>query len=270
MCQLLGLNSDQPIDICFSFTGFKARGGVTDHHADGWGVAFFEGRGVRVLHDPTPSCTSPLADLVCAHPILSTHVVAHIRKATHGEIRLENTHPFLRELWGRHWVFAHNGTVSDFTSELKGRFRPVGQTDSELAFCWLLQRLCDEFGDTEPDQPTLFEAVRRATLEIAPHGPFNFLLSNGVHMYAHSSTKLHYLVRQPPFAQAHLVDQDLTVDFASCDIRAKHTAIIATVPLTDNETWHAMPPGSLWCFANGEVLACAETIPGKPVAGHCP
>ena len=42
MCQLLGMNCNTPTDICFSFTGFQKRGGGTDVHADGWGIAFFE------------------------------------------------------------------------------------------------------------------------------------------------------------------------------------------------------------------------------------
>ncbi|BAY11041.1 glutamine amidotransferase class-II [Calothrix sp. NIES-2098] len=42
MCQLLGMNCNTPTDICFSFEGFSARGGKTDDHSDGWGIAFFE------------------------------------------------------------------------------------------------------------------------------------------------------------------------------------------------------------------------------------
>ena len=45
MCQLLGMNCNTPTDVTFSFAGFAQRGGRTDHHADGWGIAFFEGRG---------------------------------------------------------------------------------------------------------------------------------------------------------------------------------------------------------------------------------
>ncbi|MDO9201402.1 MAG: class II glutamine amidotransferase, partial [Hydrogenophaga sp.] len=51
MCQLLGLNCATPTDASFSFTGFCQRGGATDHHADGWGIAFFEGRGLRLFVD---------------------------------------------------------------------------------------------------------------------------------------------------------------------------------------------------------------------------
>ena len=42
MCQLLGMNCNTPTDITFSFEGFAKRGGMTDHHSDGWGIAFFE------------------------------------------------------------------------------------------------------------------------------------------------------------------------------------------------------------------------------------
>ena len=51
MCQLLGLNCATPTDANFSFTGFRRRGGATDHHADGWGIAFFEGKGLRLFVD---------------------------------------------------------------------------------------------------------------------------------------------------------------------------------------------------------------------------
>ena len=262
MCQLLGLNSNQPTDICFSFTGFKARGGVTDHHVDGWGIAFFEGRGVRILHDHEPSCRSALAELVSAHPIPATNIIGHIRKATRGEVSLENTHPFHRELWERHWVFAHNGTLDNFEPTLTGRFLPVGKTDSELAFCWLMQGLHDAFGEDAPDRQSLFEFLRQASIAITGHGPFNFLLSNGELLFAHCSTRLSYLIRKPPYGAAHLIDSDLTMDFAATKNDESCSIVIATMPLTDNEQWTAMPVGSLWCFADGKALAKASTISG--------
>lgn len=52
MCQLLGMNSNTPTDITFSFRGFAQRGGNTADHADGWGIAFFEDRGLRHFVDP--------------------------------------------------------------------------------------------------------------------------------------------------------------------------------------------------------------------------
>src|SRR5690606_25052536 len=120
MCQLMGMNCNVPTDITFSFKGFCARGGATDEHKDGFGIAFFEGRACRTFLDSLPSASSGVADFIQNYPIKSKNVIAHIRKATVGAVCLENTHPYVREIWGRHWVFAHNGTLKDFEPNLKG------------------------------------------------------------------------------------------------------------------------------------------------------
>ncbi|HNK02084.1 MAG TPA: class II glutamine amidotransferase [Accumulibacter sp.] len=262
MCQLLGMNCNVPTDICFSFAGFQVRGGATDVHGDGWGIAFFEERGCRVFLDPQPSCASPVAELVRRYPIHSKNVVAHIRKATQGAVALENTHPFMRELWGRYWIFAHNGNLPDFAPTLDGSFTPVGQTDSERAFCWLLQCLRERFGCRPPDQATLFSAVHELTVELGSRGSFNYLLSNGDCLFAHCSTQLSHIVRQAPFAVAHLSDQDLSIDFSAVTTPDDRVAVIATLPLTDNERWTTMPPGSLWLFVDGAPLRQRLTVPG--------
>ncbi len=262
MCQLLGMNCNTPTDICFSFTGFQARGGATDVHSDGWGIAFFEGKGTRLFLDPLPSSQSPVAELVRQYPIRSTNVIAHIRKATQGSVGLENTHPFIRELWGRYWIFAHNGNLIEFAPQFDGNFMPVGLTDSERAFCWLLQELRHHFGHSLPDSQALFAKIHALTLEIARHGEFNFLLSNGDTLFAHASTRLSYIVRQAPFAEAHLNDQDVSIDFAEVTTPNDRVAVIATQPLTDNESWKSMPAGTLWRFVDGDVAESAATIPG--------
>ena len=127
MCQLLGMNCNTPTDIVFSFEGFRLRGGLTDHHADGFGIGFFEGRGVRLFHDDKPSAHSPVADLVRAYQIKSENVIAHIRKATQGQTSLANTHPFMRELWGEYWLFAHNGHLKHFSPAPRRLLLPRGQ-----------------------------------------------------------------------------------------------------------------------------------------------
>jgi glutamine amidotransferase len=262
MCQLLGMNCNVPTDICFSFTGFQARGGATDVHADGWGIAFFEGRGTRIFLDPQPSCSSPIAELVRNYPIHSRNVVAHIRKATQGIVALENTHPFMRELWGRYWIFAHNGNLPDFVPVLDGSFLPVGTTDSERAFCWLLQSLRQRFGPEAPEQDTLFGALHALTLDLAARGVSNYLLSNGDSLFAHCSTQLAWIVREAPFAVAHLNDQDVSIDFSTVTSPDDRVALIATVPLTDNETWTTMPNGSFWLFKEGAPVRHALTVAG--------
>ena len=251
MCELLGMNCNVPTDICFSFTGFQTRGGATDVHADGWGIAFFEGRGVRVFLDPQPSSRSPVAELVRRYPIHSLNVIAHIRKATQGPVGLENTHPFMRELWGRYWIFAHNGNLENYSPTLDGSFLPVGQTDSERAFCHLLQTLRLRFPEAQPERHALRAALAEFAEQVRAHGPFNFLLSNGDFLFAHRSTELHYIIRKAPFAVAHLMDQDVAVDFSDLTSINDRVALIATLPLTDNEIWTPLPVDRVALFADG-------------------
>jgi glutamine amidotransferase len=252
MCQLLGMNGNTPTDIVFSFTGFATR---AHEHKDGFGIAFFEGAGVRHFVDYQAATASPIAQLIKQCPIKSKNVIAHIRKATQGRVALENCHPFVREMWGRYWVFAHNGDLKEFRPVLDGAFRPVGTTDSELAFCYLLQRLRERFGDSMPALPELSSALRDLTAEIASHGVFNMMLSDGSALFAHCSTHLHYLVRQYPFAEARLSDEDVIVDFSQVTTPRDKVAIIVTAPLTANETWLAFAPGEMKVFIDGEPVS---------------
>jgi glutamine amidotransferase len=245
------MNCNVPTDIVFSFTGFAHRGGRTDTHHDGWGIAFFEGAGVRHFVDHQAAIASPIAELIKHYPIKSLNVIAHIRKATQGRVALENCHPFVREMWGRYWVFAHNGDLKGFDPVLDGPYRPVGTTDSEQAFCFLLQQLRDRFGDTPPAMPALRAAIADLVAVIARHGTFNMMLSDGTALFAHCSTKLCYVVRQYPFAAACLTDEDLSVDFSQVTTPNDRVAIIVTTPLTTNETWTEFAPGELKVFVDG-------------------
>ncbi|HEY9097170.1 MAG TPA: class II glutamine amidotransferase [Hydrogenophaga sp.] len=250
MCQLLGLNCATPTDASFSFTGFCQRGGGTDHHADGWGIAFFEGKGLRLFVDPLSAAESPMADFLQHYPLKSKNIIAHVRKATYGEVSLQNTHPFARELWGRHWVFAHNGDLHNYQPYLHSHFRPVGTSDSEQAFCWLMQELAKSHAAL-PSVEELTITLRELVPQIRQFGTFNFLLSNGEALWAHCSTKLHYLIRQHPFTQATLMDRDWTVNFEELNQAGDRVAVIVTTPLTSNEQWTAFEPDQLMVFVDG-------------------
>ncbi|KDB50657.1 glutamine amidotransferase [Sphaerotilus natans subsp. natans DSM 6575] len=250
MCQLLGLNANTPTDLVFSFTGFAHR---AVEHRDGFGIAFFEGAGLRLFVDHQSAAESPVAAMIRHYPIRSRHIVTHIRKATQGRVALENTHPFVRELWGRYWVFAHNGNLVDYHPKLHASFHPVGDTDSERAFCWLMQELAKNHARM-PSIPDLTQTLAELAPQIARHGTFNFLLSQGEALWAHCTTQLHYVLRRHPFADAQLQDADLTVDFAEHTTPQDRVAVIVTEPLTTNETWVALAPGELAVFVDGDRL----------------
>ena len=257
MCQLLGLNCNNPTDATFSFTGFSQRAGITDHHADGWGIAFFEGaendRGLRHFVDHLPASTSPFAELLRRYPIKSRNVISHIRKATQGQVALEKCHPLVRAPWGRYWLFAHNGNLENFEPRLHGSFRPVGQTDSEQAFCWLMQELAKSHASV-PSVAELTLTLQELTPAIARHGTFNYLLSNGQALWAHASTHLCYVERQHPFASATLSDQDLSINFAEHAQVNDRVAVIVTTPLTTNERGTSLTPGELRVFVDGQSV----------------
>ena len=262
MCQLLGMNCNTPTDIMFSFAGFRRRGGITDHHADGFGIGFFEGKGVRLFHDDKPSANSPVADLVRAYQIKSENVIAHIRKASQGQTSLANTHPFMREMWGEYWLFAHNGHVSEFFPEQGEYYHAVGSTDSERAFCFILNRLRSRFA-TKPEPEVLFDAIAGLTHEIRRYGLFNFVMSNGDCLFAHASTLLHYIVRKAPFGKARLLDDDVMVDFSEVTTPNDKVSVIATLPLTRDETWSQLAVNELVMFQDGDIVLSDR--PDNPV-----
>lgn len=260
MCQLLGMNCATPTDITFSFRGFSQRAGITSDHSDGFGIAFFEDKACRLFVDNQSAVESPIAELVRNYPIKSRNVIAHIRKATQGKITLENSHPFVRELWGRQWIFAHNGDLHDFNPRLSGRFTPVGNTDSELSFCYLLDKLVEKFGYHEPSLNEVFTALKEISPQIAEHGTFNFCLSNGQALFSYATTKLHWIVREYPFQHASLIDLDVEVDFSKVTTPEDRVAVITTEPLTNNEVWHAYQAGEMILFQHGKPIKQAMTV----------
>lgn len=253
MCQLLGMNCNTPTDIVFSFEGFRRRAGITDCHSDGFGIAFFEGKGMRVFRDDKPCSSSPIADCVKQYHIKSLNVIAHIRKATQGDVTLENTHPFMREIWGENWVFAHNGNLKTLPDLSDCRAQPIGSTDSEAAFCYMAEFLKRRYL-RKPSEDEIFAAVYEVTQELSQLGTFNFILSNGQFMIAHCSTFLHYLTRKAPFGKAFRVDDDGFIDFNDYAKPGDKVTIISTQPLTKNEAWTKMENGGFVMFKEGEKV----------------
>ncbi len=211
----------------------RPRGGEIGPHADGWGVAFYEGRAARIFKEPIPASQSRCLAFI---------VIGHIRKANPSHIgrTSANTHPFVRELGGRAWVFAHNGKLPGIKSDTRfalHRFRPMGETDSEHAFCFLLNRI-ERSVRTTPFQPAqLASELAVPVAMLSELGELNFLLSDGLHLVAFSNLKLQALHRR---CQEQGCDQSVM--------------LLATTPLTD-ESWSSLDMRRLYVFAGGEDVA---------------
>ncbi|MHA7879952.1 MAG: class II glutamine amidotransferase [Saccharospirillum sp.] len=253
MCELLGMSANTPTDLCFSFTGLTRRGGDTGPHKDGWGVAFYEGKGVRCFHESGASASSRIAEVVQTHPIKSEVAICHIRQANVGAVCLANTHPFIRELWGHYWTFAHNGQLEHF-QPMPGWYQPVGTTDSEALFCDLLNQLRN---DCPPrcSEDRLIEFLVARCQAYAQSGVFNLLLSNGDWLFTFCTTKLASITRRAPFGPARLKDADVTVDFEAETTPKDVVSVIVTEPLTCDESWSLYQPGEWRLWRQGEVSA---------------
>ncbi len=252
MCQLMGMSANVPTDAEFSFSGLIERGGGSDIHRDGWGIAFYRGRGVQGFRDPQPGAESDIARLVKCSGIKSTILISHIRRANIGRVSVENTHPFVRELWGNYWVFAHNGQLRGAKKNLPlNRFRPVGSTDSEHVFCWMLDRIAETLPHRPRSAKKLWRFIAELACEAHDYGICNFLLSDSRCLYAHCSSRLHWVTRQAPFGIARLKDLEMSVDFSTQTTDSDVVTVIATDPLTSDENWERMGTGSIVVWKDG-------------------
>lgn len=253
MCELFGMSARRATDVNHSLQQFQPRGGDTGPHADGWGVAYFAGRAAAIFKECTPAARSRCFDVLAERKLSSTQVIAHIRRANPPEFGLAwaNTHPFERELRGRSWVFAHNGKLPGIHADKRfapKRFHPLGDTDSEQAFCFLLERIVetgvDSVDDSSPED--LLNAIQEPVSRLGELGELNFLLGNGRYLVAHAHTRLSLLER-----------------VCSEEGCAQKVALIATQPLT-REAWGALPPGTLHAFQDG--ARTGRILPTAPAA----
>jgi glutamine amidotransferase len=254
MCELLALSANTPTDMRFSFRGLARRGGATGQHGDGWGLASFDpdGGGLHIYREQTAAAFSPVAAQLSDLDLKSLYSLAHIRKATQGVVAVENCHPFHRRWHGQDWVFAHNGDIkAEISSE--GRFQPEGNTDSEAAFCRILNDLDQRFAQP-PDRHSLFPLLSSYSSELASQGIFNCLISNGEWLYAYGGTRLHTITRRAPFTKATLADDDVTVDFSAVTTVHDVVTIVSTEPLTTNEHWRQLEAGEALLLQYGEVM----------------
>lgn len=251
MCELLGLSANTPTDISFSFSGLKQRGGNTGEHKDGWGISLYEGRGCRTFHEPESSFNSEMAEFFRNTSIKSKIIIAHIRQANSGKVCLENTHPFSRELWGCDWVFAHNGQLKGIKKKPLKFYLPVGTTDSEYAFCYMMDKIRKKFPRRPRSKKELWQFIKSIAQEINTLGVFSFLLSDSRYMYAYCSNRLCWITRKHPFGIANLIDTGEVVDFSTKTTKNDIVTVIASTALTNNEEWQHMEKGEFRVFDNG-------------------
>lgn len=261
MCELFGMCSLVETDVRGSLQAFARRGGADGRQKDGWGVAHYVDEDVRLVKEPSPAADSECVRFLQDHPFASRLVLAHIRKATRGSLAMKNCQPFLRELGGRVHVFAHNGDLNLDALRRRfplRRFHPVGETDSEYAFCVLLDRLWDRWLAGEALGLTQrAAAVQAFARDMRALGPANFIYADGDALFAHGDRRFHGdgLGIHPP--GLHVLGRRSDA--------GQPLVLVASVPLTADADWRALGEGELMIARHGVVLP-ALPAQGDPVA----
>ncbi len=164
----------------------------------GWGLGFYQGG--EVLMRRRPIDDHDVIDLAqLAADVRADVLIGHVRSATVGALRTENTHPFRY----RQWLFAQTGTLDGFDSIrerllasvpgfLRGNVR--GETDAELIFHVFLSFLHDrgKLDDGGVPPSTVTDAMRASLAVLdgmsaevgARPGQVNIVVTNGESMVA--------------------------------------------------------------------------------------
>lgn len=245
MCEMLGISSNQPASWREVLAPFKKRGGDNADNPDGWGLAYRDSDNWQLEKRPEAAFQSDYFTAL-SNAVFTDLLIAHVRKANPpSPYTLNNTHPFLRDCCGRQWVFAHNGKVPEVTLPNgcchPERSIPKGETDSEHAFYYLLDEIAGTFNDvvTESNTPWL-QTLAQLSESIAAYGQFNFLMSDGRYLIAYGHDRLYTLRRHHD---------------------GRHSALLASEPLTDDEPWKALRAGELHVYQDGQLLGSLQTTP---------
>jgi transglutaminase-like putative cysteine protease/predicted glutamine amidotransferase len=264
LTRLVAMSFDGPASPSFSLP--KASREERTKLPYGWGFAWYpeNSASAMVIKDPTSIGDNPMTMLLRTwERFHSTIFVAHLRGAART-LREDDTHPFMRSFAGRDWVFAHNGDLASQDGapleEALGlepdlALVPVGRTDSELAFCWLLAK-AHKVGASSIGAIG-WERLHAWFRELDGFGTANFILSDGKDLAVYSDdtryNQLHYARLVPPHADPKLGTEDIGVDLSDAHERTRTVAMVSTEPLSEGP-WSAMDRGQLVVLRRGAMV----------------
>ncbi|MFT6834873.1 MAG: putative glutamine amidotransferase, partial [Francisellaceae bacterium] len=189
----------------------------------------------------------------------SSVFLSKVKESSKGYSHHE-TQPFSRSFAGRDWLFSHNGTLDKTKMEKlftkRSRFlEPLGKTDSELAFCFLMSKILEnDFGKlSEIPNTTLQDWF----LQLDRLGGFDILLSDGsTTVCYHGSTspeRLFYSRLQPPEHPTYFESDSAWFDLS--DPRDIHrTYFIVSSSQFHSGNWYQIQPRQLLIIRKGTLI----------------
>ncbi len=266
MCELLAMSSSRPARLTFSLEALAAHGAPGGRNRDGWGAAFYQDADVALFREPRAAGNSPLVRFLETQGPSTTLAISHIRRATRGAVALSNTQPFARPLAGRMHVFAHNGdlpAIGDSEALAYDRYRPLGATDSEHAFCALLERMHELWSAPARPPPldTRLAVLARFAADLRRLGPANFIYADGDTLFAHGHRRLNPAtgeIRPPGLVlRSHRCpdpSESVHANGVSIAPGFQEVSLLASVPLT-GEAWRPLAEGEIVAVSAGRVIA---------------
>ena len=248
------MSFNKAIQPSISFVGFRKRAII---NPDGWGIAYYPDKAAAIIKEPIKASESSLSRFIIENDSLikSKIFIAHVRKASIGIISHKNTHPFMRELNGRSYVFAHNGTIFHYKKLELSNFHPLGNTDSEYLFCHLLHLIKNRGIKYWKDED--FRWLQRNLNSINKKGRLNCVFSDGRHLFCYkdlnTDQSLCFIQRKSPFKRTALKDEDWNIKLPKIKDSSQEGYVISSKKLTD-EDWKEINGGDLLVFKNGRFL----------------
>lgn len=187
MCELLGVTSNKPIEMDAYFHTFFSH---SVDHPNGWGLVLFDRTPTFLKQEPKRASKSELLQSILKDPIKTSRCIAHIRKATIGDEKMDNTHPFVGvDHSGRTWTLAHNGTIFDSDALAPYQYLQKGATDSERILLYLLDRMnqYEEEHGAPPTAQDRIQIVEDIIHTIVPGNKVNLLIFDGDLFYVHKN-----------------------------------------------------------------------------------
>ena len=187
----------------------------------GWGFAWYPAQTscAMVIKDPTSTGENAMTKLLYGwERFESTVFVCHLRGAARTLIE-QDTQPFSKSYAGRDFVLAHNGDLMvDRATALPltdPSFEPLGGTDSEHAFAWLLQQMRTTGARrlAEIGWPRL----HRWLCSLDDLGTANFLLTDGIDLCAYRDAGLAVWLQREDGSFAAKPDRERELDLVSRD-----------------------------------------------------
>ena len=190
MCRVFGCVASEPVSIRHEL--LDAENPLirqSEDHDSGWGMAVYErAEGAEPQLVRFPEAAHADEEFLRATEMRGRIFNVHVRRATMGELCLENTHPF--SLGG--YTLGHNGTILRYPRLLQPGMRSAeGDTDSEHLFNLLMH----DFDDGDP--VACIRAAMRRAVECSPFSGLNILFSDGQKLFAYrlGLFELHWLAR---------------------------------------------------------------------------